>query len=373
MKKIILCIVTLFSLIFLFITNVKAVVINVDNIAWEYPDKLQQQYNKGGVWIQSGTGSPFTFDTTNGQKSNTFTIASNSSVSWPMWFYISPAATEIPSTVIEHTLKNYYNIYPTIVFSICATSPQFKPIASSANNGKIYSVKAVQTDASCDFYINNEYYEASVYNIYIDVQWWIVNVYSELIYVDFYLGINNNSKDSVGNYTPLLFYFLPWAEAQYYSSYYSDSQAWSSLENARYTENIAEMIQEYYTINDATGDARWQKIVSSSVNTSPFASFFNNFTDSNPGSIASIVSSPLRLVNSLNRQCSPVSFNIFNKDITIPCGDSLFWGRNDVQTFRTLWNVLFGGLIIYRLLVKMFKSIEKMKDPTNDSVEVINL
>ena len=134
--------------------------------AWEYPDKLQQQYNKGGVWIQSGTGSPFTFDTTNGQKSNTFTIASNSSVSWPMWFYISPAATEIPSTVIEHTLKNYYNIYPTIVFSICATSPQFKPIASSANNGKIYSVKAVQTDASCDFYINNEYYLDSENNIY---------------------------------------------------------------------------------------------------------------------------------------------------------------------------------------------------------------
>lgn len=50
-----------------------------------------------------------------------------------------------------------------------------------------------------------------------------------------------------------------------------------------------------------------------------------------------------------------------------------FGGRSDVQTFANVWNVIVGGAFVYLLLVKMFKSIEDMKDPESDKVEVMKL
>ena len=70
-----------------------------------------------------------------------------------------------------------------------------------------------------------------------------------------------------------------------------------------------------------------------------------------------------------NGQCSPISFVIFNKEILLPCG-SFFWNRSDVSNFRTFWNLLFGGFLIFKSLIWFMKVLSSVIDPLGDSVGI---
>lgn len=102
-------------------------------------------------------------------------------------------------------------------------------------------------------------------------------------------------------------------------------------------------------------------------------SFFDNFSESNPGGISSVVTAPLKLFQSFDDTCKPLTLKVFDKNISLPCGTTLFWDKEEVEPFRVTWNLLFGGAIVYMLLRKVFKTIEKMRDPDSDKVEVMSL
>lgn len=101
-------------------------------------------------------------------------------------------------------------------------------------------------------------------------------------------------------------------------------------------------------------------------------SFFSNFTSTDHG-ISGIISAPLRAINKLTSSCQPVTFSVLDEPIELPCGDTLFWNKEGVQSFRLIWNILVGGPILFLLLKKLFKVVESLKNPDDDRIEVMDL
>lgn len=101
-------------------------------------------------------------------------------------------------------------------------------------------------------------------------------------------------------------------------------------------------------------------------------SFFSNFASTDHG-ISGIITAPLRAINKLTSTCQPVTFSVLEEPIELPCGDTLFWNKEGVQSFRLIWNILVGGPILFLLLKKLFKVVESLKNPDDDRIEVMDL
>ena len=101
-------------------------------------------------------------------------------------------------------------------------------------------------------------------------------------------------------------------------------------------------------------------------------SFFSNFTTTDHG-ISGIITAPLRAINKLTSTCQSVTFSVLDEPIELPCGDTLFWNKEGVQSFRLIWNILVGGPILFLLLKKLFKVVESLKNPDDDRIEVMDL
>lgn len=106
------------------------------------------------------------------------------------------------------------------------------------------------------------------------------------------------------------------------------------------------------------------------IDTSSATDFFDNFNDNTHG-LSGVISAPLNAIYSmLNNQCTPLSATWKGKTISFQCGYS-FWQR--LTGFQTFLNVALDGLLCYRILAKLFKLIEKLKNPNDDRVEVMDL
>lgn len=102
-------------------------------------------------------------------------------------------------------------------------------------------------------------------------------------------------------------------------------------------------------------------------------SFFGDFSDTDHGGISGVITAPLRFINKLTGMCSPISLDVLGANVELPCGDTLFWNKPEVASFRVIWNVLFGGAMLYLLLSKLFKVIEGLKNPDDSRIEVMKL
>lgn len=103
------------------------------------------------------------------------------------------------------------------------------------------------------------------------------------------------------------------------------------------------------------------------------SSFFNNFSGNNHG-LSGIVSSPLRLVNSLSSStCTPLSFNLpfVNSTLTLPCMSSIY--NAHFSTLLTLYRLITTGLIAYKILINLFSTVKGLQDPDNSKIEVVDL
>jgi len=109
------------------------------------------------------------------------------------------------------------------------------------------------------------------------------------------------------------------------------------------------------------------------IDTSSSNSFFDSFDDKDHGGLSSIITAPLSAFNKITATCKPISMKVLDKEITLPCGDTLFWNKPSVKSFRVIWNLLLGGPILYFLLIKLFRVIEGLKNPDDDRIEVLDL
>lgn len=100
-------------------------------------------------------------------------------------------------------------------------------------------------------------------------------------------------------------------------------------------------------------------------------SFFENFSTTDHGGLSGIITAPLVAINQmLNKSCSPMTTNFKGKEISLPCGYD-FWAK--MGAIQDFLNLVLGGLLCYRIIVKLYKLIEKIKNPEDDRVEVMKL
>lgn len=109
------------------------------------------------------------------------------------------------------------------------------------------------------------------------------------------------------------------------------------------------------------------------VNSTKVSSFWNDFDNEDFG-LTSIVRMPLSLIQKIsNGVCTPYNVTILSTTISMPCGNTIFWDREDVSTFKIFWNIFWGGSICYGIGISIYKMVHNFKDPDNDKVEVIDL
>mgnify|MGYP004632768371 CR=1 FL=1 len=101
------------------------------------------------------------------------------------------------------------------------------------------------------------------------------------------------------------------------------------------------------------------------------SSFFNDFTTTDHGGISSVVKAPLVAFNSmLSNQCTPLTTTWKGQQISLPCGTD-FWSQ--LGELKTFINLTYGGILCYMIAVKLFKLINRLKNPDDDKVEVMDL
>lgn len=108
------------------------------------------------------------------------------------------------------------------------------------------------------------------------------------------------------------------------------------------------------------------------VDTEQAGGFFNSFQTNSHG-LSGIITSPLRLIQSLSSsQCSPLVLPLpfVNQSATIPCMSTVY---SKFPTFLNLWQLISTGLIAYYILVNLFSKVHSMQNPQDDRIEVLNL
>lgn len=108
-----------------------------------------------------------------------------------------------------------------------------------------------------------------------------------------------------------------------------------------------------------------------------YGDYYDYFFDSLPFEdygLSSIVFAPLNALDKMvTGTCEPINLNILNSDISLPCGNDIFWDREDVKPFKTFWNMFLGGIICYGIGISIYRTVKDIKDPNSDKLEVIDL
>lgn len=135
--------------------------------------------------------------------------------------------------------------------------------------------------------------------------------------------------------------------------------------------NTNKITQEQQETTDAVNNVN-NTLNDDNVNTQQASDFFSNFQSNNHG-LSGIITSPLRLIQSLSSsQCSslvlPLPF--VNQSATIPCMSTVY---NRFPTFYNLWQLISTGLIAYYILINLFAKVHSLQNPQEDRIEVLNL
>lgn len=84
--------------------------------------------------------------------------------------------------------------------------------------------------------------------------------------------------------------------------------------------------------------------------------------------IETVLKIPLYFKKYMTKECTPLPITLFGQTINLPCGTTLFWGREDVMEFRDTWNLLIGGPIVISLIIWFFRILTAVVDPTASAV-----
>ena len=119
--------------------------------------------------------------------------------------------------------------------------------------------------------------------------------------------------------------------------------------------------------------ALYDSLIDSSIDDHSVGNFFDNIHLYDESTLSAVITAPLDFINSLDDACTPIVLTYRGQSITLPCGNDIFWDRQDVSTFRATWNALFGGLILYRLLRKLLEVVNNAMNPEVDELGGLDL
>lgn len=130
---------------------------------------------------------------------------------------------------------------------------------------------------------------------------------------------------------------------------------------------IKEQTEETKKTNDAINSS------DTSESESEASGFFNDF-ESNSHGLSGIISSPLRLIESLaSEECSPLTFPLpfVDENVSLNCMSSIY--STYFGSFFTLYQLITTGLISYWILIRLFSKVKDFQNPNSDKVEVFDL
>lgn len=150
----------------------------------------------------------------------------------------------------------------------------------------------------------------------------------------------------------------------------SNTQNIINNQNQNQAQNHQDSINTQNKIDDLN-----DSVTDDNVNSNTGKSFFDNFSDNTHG-LSGIITAPLNIIQQIINvnptNCQPLSTTYHNKTISLPCG-AIFWGHTGFSQFNDFYNMVVGGLFCYLIVKDLFLTIEGMKDPDNDKVEVMDL
>lgn len=95
--------------------------------------------------------------------------------------------------------------------------------------------------------------------------------------------------------------------------------------------------------------------------------FFDSITPYENSSVAYPITKTLDFLGNATTVCRPVTLTVWSTSFQLPCGTTLFWNRVPAD-FRLVWGVILGGLIVYKLSVKLFKIVQNAVNPKKDDL-----
>lgn len=101
--------------------------------------------------------------------------------------------------------------------------------------------------------------------------------------------------------------------------------------------------------------------------------FFNDIEDKDYG-LSDVLLIPLEFVKSLlGHSCVPFTFELpfVEQNVTLPCIKPIY--QQYFGPFFILWQNITTGLIAYSVIINIWATIEGLKDPQNDKIEVMKL
>lgn len=170
-----------------------------------------------------------------------------------------------------------------------------------------------------------------------------------------------------------------------YTEYFGYTQRFNvTLSNDPNTEILDKITDQNDTIINNQEDIKnntediKKTLNDDSIDTDQSDSFFDSFDESSDHLLTSVVLFPIKILDNLDSECRELNFPFssdklkFN-DVSLPCGNTLFWDKPKVAEFKKFWNFIVGAPIIYGCLLWTFKTIQKLKNPFDNEVEMIEL
>lgn len=99
----------------------------------------------------------------------------------------------------------------------------------------------------------------------------------------------------------------------------------------------------------------------------------NNSAFNDNTGLSAIIGLPLTFVNNLGNSCQPISLTIpyMDYNFQLPCIQSIV--NNYMPALVVVIKVIVNGLIIYWILLDIFKIVKSAKNPEEDRIEVLDL
>lgn len=132
------------------------------------------------------------------------------------------------------------------------------------------------------------------------------------------------------------------------------------------------VVSSVNNVNNSINEVN-NSINNDNVDNQQSSEFFINFDSNVDGSLVTLIKKPIDIVNSFYNTCEPIVFHIpkLDIDLTIPCISSINNGFTSV--IFPIARIIINGLLCYRLILAFIDVINKLKDPNNSDLEVVDL
>lgn len=103
-------------------------------------------------------------------------------------------------------------------------------------------------------------------------------------------------------------------------------------------------------------------------------SFFNDFDEGDTGSLMNLVKLPLKFLNSLNNSCKPISLDTgYIGTIKLDCLSTTLYNQSGFANWFNIISLVLNGVIMYGCIRKIISVVQRLKNPDDDEIEVMDL